>query len=110
MLPCAFSLSSKAGICEMFEGHQGPVTGISCHSAVGTVDFSHLFITSSFDWTVKLWSTKVQCGRCVLVCVRERERGDVEKERLCGGLICDLQEVFKQILRGRENELVKREG
>ncbi|XP_077599554.1 dynein cytoplasmic 1 intermediate chain 1a [Stigmatopora nigra] len=49
---------SKAGICEMFEGHQGPVTGISCHNAVGTVDFSHLFITSSFDWTVKLWSTK----------------------------------------------------
>uniref|UniRef100_A0A8C6Q0H7 Dynein cytoplasmic 1 intermediate chain 1 n=1 Tax=Nothobranchius furzeri TaxID=105023 RepID=A0A8C6Q0H7_NOTFU len=49
---------SKAGICEMFEGHQGPVTGISCHGAVGTVDFSHLFITSSFDWTVKLWSTK----------------------------------------------------
>uniref|UniRef100_A0A3Q3XJ38 Uncharacterized protein n=1 Tax=Mola mola TaxID=94237 RepID=A0A3Q3XJ38_MOLML len=49
---------SKAGICEMFEGHQGPVTGISCHSAVGSVDFSHLFITSSFDWTVKLWSTK----------------------------------------------------
>ncbi|XP_061616375.1 cytoplasmic dynein 1 intermediate chain 1 isoform X4 [Phyllopteryx taeniolatus] len=49
---------SKAGICEMFEGHQGPVTGISCHNAVGTVDFSHLFVTSSFDWTVKLWSTK----------------------------------------------------
>uniref|UniRef100_A0A3Q3GVD0 Dynein cytoplasmic 1 intermediate chain 1 n=1 Tax=Kryptolebias marmoratus TaxID=37003 RepID=A0A3Q3GVD0_KRYMA len=49
---------SKAGICEIFEGHQGPVTGISCHGAVGTVDFSHLFITSSFDWTVKLWSTK----------------------------------------------------
>ncbi|XP_056105643.1 cytoplasmic dynein 1 intermediate chain 1 isoform X2 [Rhinichthys klamathensis goyatoka] len=49
---------SKAGICEMFEGHQGPVTGISCHSAVGPADFSHLFVTSSFDWTVKLWSTK----------------------------------------------------
>lgn len=49
---------SKAGICEMFDGHQGPVTGISCHSAVGPVDFSHLFISSSFDWTVKLWSTK----------------------------------------------------
>uniref|UniRef100_A0A8K9XM69 Dynein cytoplasmic 1 intermediate chain 1 n=1 Tax=Oncorhynchus mykiss TaxID=8022 RepID=A0A8K9XM69_ONCMY len=49
---------SKAGICEMFEGHQGPVTGLSCHNAVGPVDFSHLFVTSSFDWTVKLWSTK----------------------------------------------------
>ncbi|XP_075900262.1 dynein cytoplasmic 1 intermediate chain 1a isoform X9 [Nelusetta ayraudi] len=49
---------SKAGICEIFEGHQGPVTGLSCHGAVGTIDFSHLFLTSSFDWTVKLWSTK----------------------------------------------------
>uniref|UniRef100_A0A8C1YQF7 Dynein, cytoplasmic 1, intermediate chain 1 n=1 Tax=Cyprinus carpio TaxID=7962 RepID=A0A8C1YQF7_CYPCA len=49
---------SKAGIGEMFDGHQGPVTGISCHNAVGPIDFSHLFTTSSFDWTVKLWSTK----------------------------------------------------
>ncbi|XP_028835721.1 cytoplasmic dynein 1 intermediate chain 1 isoform X5 [Denticeps clupeoides] len=49
---------SKAGIGEMFEGHQGPVTGISCHNSVGPIDFSHLFTTSSFDWTVKLWSTK----------------------------------------------------
>lgn len=49
---------SKAGISEMFEGHQGPITGTHCHAAVGAVDFSHLFVTSSFDWTVKLWTTK----------------------------------------------------
>ncbi|XP_078198865.1 cytoplasmic dynein 1 intermediate chain 1 isoform X11 [Callithrix jacchus] len=49
---------SKAGIGEVFEGHQGPVTGINCHMAVGPIDFSHLFVTSSFDWTVKLWTTK----------------------------------------------------
>ncbi|XP_036401772.1 dynein, cytoplasmic 1, intermediate chain 2a isoform X2 [Megalops cyprinoides] len=49
---------SKAGISEMFEGHHGPITGIHCHTAVGPIDFSHLFVTSSFDWTVKLWSTK----------------------------------------------------
>ncbi|XP_058520612.1 cytoplasmic dynein 1 intermediate chain 2 isoform X6 [Ochotona princeps] len=49
---------SKAGISEMFEGHQGPITGIHCHAAVGALDFSHLFVTSSFDWTVKLWTTK----------------------------------------------------
>ncbi|XP_042722928.1 cytoplasmic dynein 1 intermediate chain 2-like [Lagopus leucura] len=49
---------SKAGISEMFEGHQGPITGIHCHAAVGPVDFSHLSVTSSFDWTVKLWTTK----------------------------------------------------
>lgn len=56
---CGFSCS-KAGIGEVFEGHQGPVTGINCHMAVGPVDFSHLFVTSSFDWTVKLWTTKVR--------------------------------------------------
>lgn len=50
---------SKAGISEIFEGHHGPITGIHCHTAAGSVDFSHLFLTSSFDWTVKLWSTKV---------------------------------------------------
>nr|XP_023866287.1 cytoplasmic dynein 1 intermediate chain 2 isoform X4 [Salvelinus alpinus] len=50
---------SKAGISDVFEGHHGPVTGLSCHSAVGPVDFSHLFISASFDWTVKLWTTKV---------------------------------------------------
>ena len=51
---------SKAGISEMFEGHHGPITGLHCHTAAGPLDFSHLFVTSSFDWTVKLWSTKVR--------------------------------------------------
>uniref|UniRef100_A0A672SD16 Cytoplasmic dynein 1 intermediate chain 2-like n=1 Tax=Sinocyclocheilus grahami TaxID=75366 RepID=A0A672SD16_SINGR len=49
---------SRAGISEMFEGHHGPITGIHCHTAAGPVDFTHLFLTASFDWTVKLWSTK----------------------------------------------------
>ncbi|CAH1776148.1 unnamed protein product [Owenia fusiformis] len=49
---------SKAGISEMFEGHQGPVTGIDCNVVPGVVDFSQYFITSSIDWTVKLWNIK----------------------------------------------------
>ncbi|XP_071552647.1 cytoplasmic dynein 1 intermediate chain 1-like isoform X30 [Panulirus ornatus] len=49
---------SKAGIVDAYEGHQGPVTGISTHSTLGPIDFSHLFLTSSIDWTVKLWSVK----------------------------------------------------
>ncbi|EDO49079.1 predicted protein [Nematostella vectensis] len=49
---------SKAGISDVFEGHYGPVTGIDTHSASGPIDFSHLFLTSSFDWTLKLWSHK----------------------------------------------------
>lgn len=71
---CVFSSHSKAGIGEVFEGHQGPVTGINCHMAVGPIDFSHLFVTSSFDWTVKLWTTKVRMPNrnCPIV---HRERG-----------------------------------
>ena len=53
-----FYVYSKAGINEVFEAHQGPVTGIDCHHVQGQLDFSHLFLTSSFDWTVKLWSSK----------------------------------------------------
>lgn len=49
---------SKAGILDAYEGHQGPVTGVSTHTCPGPIDFSHLFITSSIDWTVKLWSVK----------------------------------------------------
>ncbi|XP_033624487.1 cytoplasmic dynein 1 intermediate chain 2-like isoform X1 [Asterias rubens] len=49
---------SKAGINESYEAHQGPVTGIDCHHVQGQLDFSHLFLSSSFDWTMKLWSLK----------------------------------------------------
>ena len=50
---------NKAGINEAFEGHHGPVTGLDCNKAVGQGDFSHLFVSSSTDWTVKLWNNKV---------------------------------------------------
>ncbi|XP_034247685.1 cytoplasmic dynein 1 intermediate chain-like isoform X3 [Thrips palmi] len=49
---------TKVGAIEQYDGHQGPITGISTHAAQGGVDFSNLFLTSSFDWTVKLWTTK----------------------------------------------------
>uniref|UniRef100_A0ABM0MRW1 Cytoplasmic dynein 1 intermediate chain 2-like n=1 Tax=Saccoglossus kowalevskii TaxID=10224 RepID=A0ABM0MRW1_SACKO len=51
---------SKAGISDLYEGHNGPVTGIDCQHVQGQIDFSQLFLTSSFDWTVKLWSLKQQ--------------------------------------------------
>ncbi|XP_059487686.1 cytoplasmic dynein 1 intermediate chain isoform X13 [Neocloeon triangulifer] len=49
---------SRAGVIETYEGHQGPVTGIHTHNVPGPIDFSHLFLSSSFDWTIKLWSVK----------------------------------------------------
>jgi len=50
--------NKKAGISESYEKHGASVTGLDCHRAQSKLDFSHLFLTSSFDWTVKLWSTK----------------------------------------------------
>nr|CAG4647794.1 EOG090X03UT [Moina brachiata]SVE92931.1 EOG090X03UT [Moina brachiata] len=48
----------RAGIVDTYEGHQGPIRGLDCHNSQGPIDFSHLFLTSSVDWTVKLWSLK----------------------------------------------------
>jgi hypothetical protein len=45
---------SKSGINECFYGHFGPVTGLSMNQAQDPIDFSHIFLTSSFDWSIKL--------------------------------------------------------
>ncbi|XP_063906445.1 cytoplasmic dynein 1 intermediate chain isoform X5 [Zophobas morio] len=49
---------AKAGITDTYDGHQGPVMGISVNAVQGGIDFSHMFVTSSMDWTIKLWSLK----------------------------------------------------
>ncbi|CAG0883965.1 unnamed protein product [Cyprideis torosa] len=53
---------SKAGILDPFESHGATITSVSTHQANGIgsghEDFSHLFLSSSVDWTVKLWSSK----------------------------------------------------
>jgi dynein intermediate chain len=51
-------MHSKSGISESFDGHFGPVTGLHCNHVAGPIDFSHLFLSSSFDWSVKLWNIK----------------------------------------------------
>ena len=55
--------SAKAGLNsspdDIYRGHSGPVTGIDTHPASGSIDFSDLFLTSSVDWTVKLWRGKI---------------------------------------------------
>lgn len=56
---------SKAGINQhdTYRGHYGSVTGLHFHPLFGSVDFSDLFLTSSVDWTVKLWRAKVSINR-----------------------------------------------
>ncbi|XP_060863205.1 cytoplasmic dynein 1 intermediate chain isoform X7 [Metopolophium dirhodum] len=50
--------TKKAGVVESYESHIAPITAIDTHRAVGNTDFSHLFLTSSIDWTIKLWNIK----------------------------------------------------
>ncbi|KAI9307248.1 WD40-repeat-containing domain protein [Cunninghamella echinulata] len=54
------SAGSKAGInqYDTYRGHYGAITGLHFHPLSGPVDFSDLFLTSSVDWTVKLWRSK----------------------------------------------------
>lgn len=54
---------SRAGVQEMFELHCGPVTGLSCHAAPGPLDFSHVFASSSMDWSVKVCSSSARAVR-----------------------------------------------
>ena len=49
---------AKAGVNERFLGHFGPVTSVDLHPRKGPMDFSDLFLSSSTDWTIKLWSKK----------------------------------------------------
>uniref|UniRef100_A0A0N5AP20 WD_REPEATS_REGION domain-containing protein n=1 Tax=Syphacia muris TaxID=451379 RepID=A0A0N5AP20_9BILA len=55
----------KSGIIESFEGHMAPVTGVDSHNSTSLVDLSHLFLTCSLDWTIKLWSSKDPKPICV---------------------------------------------
>jgi dynein intermediate chain len=51
---------SKAGLNlkDSYRGHSGPVTSLDFHPLRGPVDFSDLFLTTSVDWTVKLWRAR----------------------------------------------------
>lgn len=50
----------KAGLSlsEVYKGHAAPITGLHFHPLHGSVDFSDLFLSSSMDWTSRLWRLK----------------------------------------------------
>jgi len=53
-----FRHGAKSGVNERYEGHLGPITGTSFHPSSGPINFSHLFLSSSTDWSAKLWNSK----------------------------------------------------
>jgi dynein intermediate chain, cytosolic len=51
---------ARAGVDQdlRYKGHTAPVMSLNFHSARGPVDLSDLVLTSSLDWTVKLWKVR----------------------------------------------------
>ncbi|KJE89338.1 hypothetical protein CAOG_008445 [Capsaspora owczarzaki ATCC 30864] len=49
----------QAGVHSTLAGHHGPVTAVHSHPTINNYrDFNDLIISSSMDWSVKLWSSK----------------------------------------------------
>jgi dynein intermediate chain len=46
---------SSAHIQQIFDGHEEYVTSVECNPSL---ESSHIFLTSSLDWTIKLWNSK----------------------------------------------------
>ena len=51
---------SKAGIDSRirYKGHTAPIMSVDYHPARGPLDMSDLVLTSSLDWSVKVWRTR----------------------------------------------------
>ena len=51
---------AKAGVDTKlrYKGHTAPVMSLNFHSARGPVDLSDIVLTSSLDWTIRLWRTR----------------------------------------------------
>ncbi|KAG4303690.1 hypothetical protein PCANB_000073 [Pneumocystis canis] len=51
---------SKAGVDPklIYKGHVAPVTSISLHSSKGPLDLGDLVLSSSLDWSIKLWKVR----------------------------------------------------
>ena len=54
---CGSRHGAKQGLEDARPGHFGMVTGIDVHPPNGSVDFSDLFLSSSMDWSARLWSS-----------------------------------------------------
>nr|CDS25773.1 Dynein intermediate chain [Hymenolepis microstoma] len=43
---------------QSYRGHSTVVSGIATHPSACAISFSHIFLSSSLDWTVRLWSVR----------------------------------------------------
>lgn len=55
---------SKAGVDPRgsYRGHAAPITSLDFHSSKGVIDFSDLLLSTSLDWSIKLWKIRPFTG------------------------------------------------
>jgi dynein intermediate chain len=65
MYQCNFHLNNDQHVTQSFKDHSAPITKVHSHPRASQSEisarsdnFSDLLLTSSMDWTVKLWSPK----------------------------------------------------
>ncbi|KAI1190485.1 cytoplasmic dynein-like protein 1 intermediate chain 2 [Nemania serpens] len=60
---------AKAGVDSRvsYKGHAAPVMSVGFHSARGPVDLGDLVLSSSLDWSVKLWKVRAPAATSTIV-------------------------------------------
>ncbi|KAI1415721.1 WD40 repeat-like protein [Hypoxylon sp. FL1857] len=60
---------AKAGVDSRvsYKGHAAPVMSVNFHPARGPVDLGDLVLTSSLDWSVKLWKVRAPAATSTIV-------------------------------------------
>ncbi|EUB55746.1 Cytoplasmic dynein 1 intermediate chain [Echinococcus granulosus] len=53
-----FVVGTESGSIYTDQRHSTVVTGIATHPSSCAISFSHIFLSSSLDWTVRLWSVR----------------------------------------------------
>ena len=94
---------AKAGVDARirYKGHAAPVMSLSFHPARGPLDLSDLVLTSSLDWTVKLW--KVRPSSSAAATTAATPSSSTFASTLPSGSTSNVQEVHPIIEFARED-------
>ncbi|MCJ1391879.1 hypothetical protein MMC18_004746 [Xylographa bjoerkii] len=94
---------AKAGVDTRirYKGHAAPVMSLSFHPARGPLDLSDMLLTSSLDWTVKLW--KVRASSSAAAATAITPSSSTFASTLPGGSTSNVQEVHPIMEFARED-------
>ncbi|MCJ1385945.1 hypothetical protein MMC17_009070 [Xylographa soralifera] len=94
---------AKAGVDTRlrYKGHAAPVMSLSFHPARGPLDLSDLLLTSSLDWTVKLWKVRVSSSAAAASAITPSS--STFASTLPGGSASNVQEIHPIMEFARED-------